>query len=270
MTSRALDFAFDQRVADQYDSQRAHPPEVSREVGAAIVRLIGPGKKILELGIGTGRIALPVAEAGCSVAGIDLSGDMLAQVYQHAAVQRGDVMLVRGDLHRLPMQEQQFDAVTAVHVLHLLPGWESVLEQAADCMHHEAHFVMGRDWIDPESVTGALQNVYRRAVVELAGPQLKAPTGQREFAAKLASLGFAPEPENGEEIVASEWQVDMSPADFVAGVRGKANPESWILTDELMEPVIEKLEAAIAEHWPDRSAPHPVRRRFLLAAFRRG
>src|SRR5689334_12848980 len=34
----------------------------------------------LELAIGTGRIALPLAERGISVAGIDLSPDMVAQL----------------------------------------------------------------------------------------------------------------------------------------------------------------------------------------------
>jgi SAM-dependent methyltransferase len=35
------------------------------------------GSDVLELGVGTGRVALPLAEAGCTVTGLDLSGAML-------------------------------------------------------------------------------------------------------------------------------------------------------------------------------------------------
>ena len=34
--------------------------------------------RMLELGVGTGRIALPLAERGCDVTGIDTSRDMIA------------------------------------------------------------------------------------------------------------------------------------------------------------------------------------------------
>jgi len=63
---------------------------------------------ILELGCGTGRIALPLARAGHRVVGLDLNRQMLARARQRvrrmAAARRRRVLLVEGDLLRLPLR----------------------------------------------------------------------------------------------------------------------------------------------------------------------
>lgn len=50
------------------------------EEGAATVAFLAqlaPGGRVLELGVGTGRIAIPLAASGCEVTGVDASPDML-------------------------------------------------------------------------------------------------------------------------------------------------------------------------------------------------
>ena len=44
------------------------------------------GGPVLELGVGTGRIAIPIAAAGISVVGVDLSAGMLAVAGEAAAL----------------------------------------------------------------------------------------------------------------------------------------------------------------------------------------
>jgi SAM-dependent methyltransferase len=64
------------------------------------------GGTLLELGAGTGRIAIPLARAGVPVVGIDRSGPMLARARQRvmrAKLQRR-VRLVRGDIRFLPFE----------------------------------------------------------------------------------------------------------------------------------------------------------------------
>ena len=66
---------------------------------------------VLELGCGTGRIALPLGRAGAHVVGIDRSEAMLARARQRirrARLQRR-VQLVRGDIRMLPFGASQFD-----------------------------------------------------------------------------------------------------------------------------------------------------------------
>jgi ubiquinone/menaquinone biosynthesis C-methylase UbiE len=76
---------------------------------------------VLELGCGTGRIALPLARAGAKLVGIDRSGPMLAraETRQKAAVsrgrRRGGVSFVRGDIRRLPFPAGRFGCVIAAY-----------------------------------------------------------------------------------------------------------------------------------------------------------
>lgn len=269
MSSPSLDFSFDKRVAGQYDAQRALPADVSRQVGTAIADITGQHARILELGVGTGRIALPVAAAGCDVVGIDISADMLQQLLETEPVRQQRLRLVNGDISRLPFRTEAFDAVTAVHVLHLVDEWQRIIDDSVAVLRPRSHFIMGRDWIDPESMSGQLQNELRRAVIGLAKDQLKAPASWNDFSGRLEECGFVGLHTGTEDLIAAEWEVQVSPADFIAAVRRRTNPESWILTDDLMAPVVARLEAAVAEHWPGPDEPRTVRRRFLLSVFGR-
>jgi SAM-dependent methyltransferase len=72
---------FDERVAARYDESAAErfDPAVVDPAVDLLVELAGGGPA-LELGIGTGRIALPLAQRGVPVHGIDVSNAMVAKL----------------------------------------------------------------------------------------------------------------------------------------------------------------------------------------------
>src|ERR1051325_6219586 len=72
---------FGERVAARYDDSTAdlRLPHVVDPIVDFLARLAGDGRA-LELGIGTGRIALPLARRGVPVHGIDLSEAMVARL----------------------------------------------------------------------------------------------------------------------------------------------------------------------------------------------
>ena len=72
---------FGERVASRYDAGlgRMGEPDVVGQVVDLLAELAGDGAA-LELAIGTGRIALPLAQRGVRVAGIDNSEAMLARL----------------------------------------------------------------------------------------------------------------------------------------------------------------------------------------------
>ena len=72
---------FDERVAERYDESTADlfSPEAVDPVVDFLSELAGGGRA-LELGIGTGRIALPLAQRGVEVHGIELSRAMAAKL----------------------------------------------------------------------------------------------------------------------------------------------------------------------------------------------
>jgi SAM-dependent methyltransferase len=72
---------FDERVAARYDDDAAalFGPDALDPIIDFLTDLAGNGRA-LELGIGTGRIALPLAQRGVQVHGIDLSEAMVAKL----------------------------------------------------------------------------------------------------------------------------------------------------------------------------------------------
>jgi len=74
------------RIADVYDEWFAMPADAEQAVEfLASVAGLGPA---LELGIGTGRIALPLAERGVAVHGVDASEAMVARLRKKAGGDR--------------------------------------------------------------------------------------------------------------------------------------------------------------------------------------
>ncbi len=90
------------RIADVYDEWYADAPFLETEATADLLaELAGPGPA-LELAIGTGRVALPVAARGVEVHGVDASERMLAKLREKHG---GDQIPVTiGDFADVPVE----------------------------------------------------------------------------------------------------------------------------------------------------------------------
>jgi SAM-dependent methyltransferase len=88
---------FGERVAASYDALSADmfDPALVGPAVDLLAELAGDGAA-LEFAVGTGRIALPLAERGVSVAGIDYSEAMLARLREKPGAER--VEAVQGDM----------------------------------------------------------------------------------------------------------------------------------------------------------------------------
>lgn len=83
-------------------------------------------RTILDIGVGTGRIAKPLQERGFLVTGVDLSIKMMER-----AKEKGVENLVIGDSRKLPFLDQSFDASISVHVFHLVNDRRQMMLEAA-------------------------------------------------------------------------------------------------------------------------------------------
>ena len=81
--------------ADVYDEWYADVTDVDATV-TRMVELAGAGGRVLELGVGTGRLAVPMADAGLDVVGIDSSEAMLAKLSERDPT--GLVDALHGDI----------------------------------------------------------------------------------------------------------------------------------------------------------------------------
>lgn len=136
---------FGEHVAQRYDEDEAEmfDPAVVEPVVDFLVELAGDGAA-LELGIGTGRIAIPLARRGVRVHGIDLSEAMLARLRAKSGAEQigvtiGDfatttvagtfsvAYLVFNTIENLTTQDEQVACFQNV-ASHLEPGGRFVIE----------------------------------------------------------------------------------------------------------------------------------------------
>lgn len=92
-------------IAELYDPWSR---SVTEDVGFYVAEARKAGGPVVELGVGTGRIAVPIAERGVRVIGVDSSAGML-ELCRRRAEQAGVVELVDlrlGDLRRPPVDER--------------------------------------------------------------------------------------------------------------------------------------------------------------------
>jgi ubiquinone/menaquinone biosynthesis C-methylase UbiE len=108
-------------VAAQFD-EISHVYDETRDPldGATVDRVVADLKaagvsSVLEVGVGTGRVARPLLDRGVTLTGIDASRGMLAK-----AREKGLPSLVRGSGYHMPFEDRSFDGTLFVHVLHLL------------------------------------------------------------------------------------------------------------------------------------------------------
>jgi ubiquinone/menaquinone biosynthesis C-methylase UbiE len=119
------------RAADIYDATRVLPGEVAQGITDAFLReiLAAGADRVLEIGVGTGRIARPLLAAGVSVTGLDISRQMMSRLQDQLTDGHNKPDLVLGDATRLPLCDGSFRAAVAVHVLHLVSSPPAVIAE---------------------------------------------------------------------------------------------------------------------------------------------
>jgi SAM-dependent methyltransferase len=123
MPGKGVPAAFDE-ISAVYDATREPLEESTLDRVAHDLRARAIGS-LVEVGVGTGRVAVPLIQRGLQVTGLDASAGMLARA-RGKRIER----LVRGTAYALPFADRAFDAALFVHVLHLLDDPATALREA--------------------------------------------------------------------------------------------------------------------------------------------
>jgi SAM-dependent methyltransferase len=115
------------RAAEFYDATRDAGDEIVRWTVDLLVRELGRGRA-LEIGVGTGAVALPLAERGVALVGMDVSSAMMGKLVAKAGGGM-PLPLVRGDATRVPIRDGAVGGAYARHVLHLIADWRTVVAE---------------------------------------------------------------------------------------------------------------------------------------------
>jgi ubiquinone/menaquinone biosynthesis C-methylase UbiE len=133
--------SWERTFADRYDEWSAHMTEdVAFYVGLAR----GAGGPVVELAVGSGRVAIPVARAiGRPVIGVDSSAVMLAEARRRAAAADVHLDLRHGDMRDLRLDEPAALIYCPFRSLLNVPTWAGrrrVFEQVATALRPGGRF----------------------------------------------------------------------------------------------------------------------------------
>ena len=184
------------RWAADYDDE-ANPLIALEE--PVVMELVGDitGRDVLDAACGTGRYAIPLAQAGARVTGIDISEVMLGLARQKASEHGLSVDLRAADLRQLPFPDASFDVmvcalalchlpelrqavselsrvlrpggrliVSDFHPFCLLIGWRTALHRADATYWIENHLHLTQDYVGALMASGLAMTDFREAVVD--------------------------------------------------------------------------------------------------------
>jgi ubiquinone/menaquinone biosynthesis C-methylase UbiE len=289
-------------VAHIYDETRGFTDEVERQIARAIDHLIQatPQTRYLEVGVGTGRIALPLANLGHAYTGVDISEKMLARLVEKAqlagwyeapqawgsladetreqniqdlAVQRlvrsdpvGALRLVISTITKLPFINDSFDVAIAVHIFHLVSDWEQALQEVQRVLRPGG--VLLHCWDTYDQVNGQptrqdINEKWRGFVAELGGNAQRERNGASvaQVAQWLQARGM---PSHDEQVVT--WRQPIVPRQYIEYVARRSWSGTWALPDDLFNASIERLWSWAHEFYGDRlDTPVDQERHFIVS-----
>ena len=121
----------------------------------------------LEIGVGTGRIALPLASEGVRIIGVDISREMLRRLVLNMDDATSPVAVAVADATRLPFPDHTFASAIASHVFHLIPDWTGAIAELVRVVRPAGVVLASRG---RRSDTGWAHQVSERFFVEAGNP----------------------------------------------------------------------------------------------------
>jgi SAM-dependent methyltransferase len=242
MTSRSFDNA-----AHCYDETRGFPAGVEAQVAEAAIELLAGRERVLEVGIGTGRIARPLLARGVPVVGVDLARKMMQRLLANLPAGASRPPLVQGAAERLPLAAAGFDAVLSVHVFHLIPDWRAAVAEVRRVLRPGGIFLAGYEWREAEAPGARLMDQWR-TIVQTHSAGVVSPTlgpGAHDFADIRAELlaGGA----TLQEVTVGAWTTTRTLARNLEAIEHRTWSSTWGLPDDFFAACLTELREWAAE-----------------------
>ena len=205
----------DPAMAERFDAMRFSGP-IGRLIADTqeqqIAAFLAPleGRRILDVGTGTGRAAIALARRGALVTGVDASAEMLEVARRRAGDAGAAVTFARGDAHRLDFPDRNFDAVVCLRVLMHTPDWRASLGELCRVASQRVVF----DY--PSLYSGAALQALVRRITHTMNPAVEA---YRVFSPGAVSRALA----------AAGFRVTAEHRQFVLPIalHKRVNSEAW-------------------------------------------
>lgn len=245
------------RVADKYDNTRGLPPGVPEQIADWVLNRLPADPVITELGVGTGRIALPFIQRGVRYTGFDVSEQMTERLKAKLDGDLRRAQVVLADITQpLPLPEASQDAVIAVHILHLVDP-VATLTQVRRILKPGGALVWGYEWSDDQSPHVKLRKHFQ-AEMESKGHKrsdFRVPAARR----LLAEWGAA-----HEAVRVATWGRSETLRQHLDRLRGRVYSSTWSADDEALQAAADRTEAWARAEYGDLDQVLPDEKWFMV------
>jgi ubiquinone/menaquinone biosynthesis C-methylase UbiE len=129
------------------------------------------GKTVLDLGTGTGDIAIYFAEAGFSVTGVDISSEMIKQAKEHARENGHEINFECGDAENPRFEDSSFDIITMRNLLWTLPSPEKAIHEWKRVLKPEGKIILSDGYWNNTTII-SLPKLLMKTVRRLPNPSI--------------------------------------------------------------------------------------------------
>lgn len=128
---------------------------------------VARGEWVLDVACGTGNLAIPAAQAGAIVTGVDIASNLIVVARQQARVAGVDVHFDVGDAEQLPYVTDQFDTVVTMFGAMFAPRPDRAAAELLRVTRRRGRIVMA-NWT-PTGVIGDLLKAHNAVAPRPAG-----------------------------------------------------------------------------------------------------
>lgn len=236
-----MSIAFD-RAATIYDQTRLlYAPMADR--GLPLIAELAQGRRILEVGVGTGRLCAPLIEQGARMVGIDLSRPMMARLREKKA----EAALGQADATRLPFASGKFQVVLTAHVMHLISGWQNALAEFRRVLKPNGLYISA--WaLDSDDAFYPQMRRYWRERVEAYGIRWQRPGVQsrEELLDALTQMGA-----QIETVALGEVPGHYTGHELIGFLENRVFSDTWQIPDDVLATTIAELREWAAATYAD-------------------
>ncbi|MGD2132004.1 MAG: class I SAM-dependent methyltransferase [Maricaulaceae bacterium] len=228
-------------IAEVYDASRGYPPHVLSEVFELILddRDLA-AVRIVDIGAGTGLLAVPLAEQVACVVAVDPSEEMLGVLRRKAdASGATNIETMRGVAEALPVPASSFDIAITSHVLHLTDRERADQEIDRVLNDEGAHVDCRCNWPKHRQDIEAMWLAAKAA-------HLSSSRGRRHVVQRSSER--APD-------YAVRWRLDETVADRLWAYRHRSHGSCWGMEQHTFDAVFHDFSEAVLKEFGASSTP---------------
>lgn len=236
------------KVADVYDATRGMAPGVDEEICQWIMTRLPEQPAITEIGVGTGRIALPFILRNVRYTGIDVSVPMMDVLRGKLGGDLRRAQLLVGDVAQTwPVAPASQDAVIAVGIFHHVDVVRT-LEQVRRALKPGGALISGAEGAVGDSFRQRLRGYYFQALAELFGPSSADVTGN------LTQRTLEGWSTPGVRYTVATWERNEAPRATLTALWERQLAGTWGHDETSHREIMRQVEAQALERYGDLDA----------------